>query len=1233
MLNAVPRGMASQFLEVRGRVWRFISVLGIAFASGMTSALADGMPTNKWIATSGGKWNDSANWSEPALLGQPFFADFSELDADGSGVTIGISTAKTKVFGMRFKGAASGWNRYVFTPADDMTESGFQQVLFEFQGANGVNSVLDVPTCATVVFYGALNRSADGTSKTDRIEKIGGGMIHFDHDAASTTGALWLRDGWLENFTSISLRHFALRLFPRGLFRLNKDLRMGRLSFEDSSDFNPIRLNGHRLTFGYGWQDQSFVGNVFTNDEKAAADAVSAVGSAAGATVTFAGLQRTKLDLCLNDGDIRFSSQQRPLVACFFNDVGTPGKNDGTLADLVTGAGTAQIVDDADRGKVLYLDGNTKLVGPDENGNLDGLPTGGGDYTISLWLKIAEGVTANAGILYWGTWNASGKCTVLRCHGGFTDKQFMLSHFGDNFFMSNVSAAYDKAWHHLVIVRRSGKERVYLDGTEACSHDFSPDIQAGTFNIGYGQSAYFKGWIDDLAIFPVALDPILTKTEASIRALADTVGFYDRGAVESEGHGTLHLDGPRTIGVLTGASPAGRVRMAGDLTLGGTGAATATVYRAELVGTGDFVKRGADYNLELAGFSDYDGATRIEEGRLAVSDPSPATRQTSGLVAEYAFEDTAQVGRDTSGNRFDLAVYGSEGGVRVVTDETRGLVAEFDSSKSAYLKSGATYPVAFPSNRAAYSVSAWVKPAEGVPGSAVVWFWGNVTADKQGGGTVMRLDANKGAMFSNWGNNYFVGDNGGPKTLVDGKWHHAVMVFEGANSASNAKRRFYLDGQKLNDGWALPAIETDGWPFYLGWRMNGNANYYKGRMDDVRVYSFALSDDEAAAEFQGRKILAYNEIVEVTPAPLPQPVVRFDFEDADKPYKSVGGTAEMELEPVGAPTVVADDQRAGKVLSLGDASTMSYLQATTIPDALPRGSDEKISISFWARPKSGNYPGNGECAFYYGDPNAGFHLIGNNGDYIRYTIKSGGELSLNEWCLRNLSVEKQWYHVVCTLDRASSGAAFYIDGVKINENVGVKGATLTPCYFYLGRKTSSDTEWFHGSLDDVAVYDRVLTEEEVARLYRVESGRPANRQLPPTTDLSIAADATFAVKDGTDATVRSLSGAGTLEILPLAGLTVSGNLAFSGTCTGGGRLAVGKDAVWTVPDDGEGHAKPGKHTLFTAAAATLKNLDLSTSRISPASASGRFRLRVVDNGDGTASVQATVGAGIVVIFR
>lgn len=1198
----------------------------VALAAQLASPVFGEIVTNKWIAAGGGKWSDTANWSNPELLGTPFFADFGDLDGS-AGVTISISAAKTPVCGLRFARPYDGnkWSTYTFAPADDMTADASQQFLFEVQSSGGQQPVVEVPVGSTVVFNGALSRK-DGSS-TDRIELTGGGMFQFKHATTSTTVPFWVKRGWLEAYTSVSLRHCGIRLFPEGYFRIHDDLHVGTFSIEDQTCLNKIRLNGHRLVFGHGAGDLSFAADAFTNAEAT----VGTVGSEAGRTLTFAGAQTAELDLSLYDGDIRFATEQTPLVACFFNDVEAPGRNDGSLSNLVTGAGTPQIVNDDVRGKVLYLDGKTKLVGPDANGDLDGLPTGGGDYTISLWLKIEEGVTDNAGLLFWGTWNASAKCTVLRCHGAFTSNQFMLSHYGDNFFMNNVSAAYDKKWHHLVIVRSGGTESVYLDDNAACSKKISADIQKGAFNLGYGQSAYFKGWIDDFVIFPVAIDPSLTKTEAGIRALAEKVGFYDRGAVKSEGHGTLHLDSARTIGVLAGTSPAGCVKMAGDLTVGGTGSATATVYRAELAGEGDFVKRGADYALTLEGESGYSGATRVEEGRLAVRNPSPAAHQVRGLVAEYRFDAPDDIGRDSSGNQFNLSVFGSAGGVKTVTDDERGLVAEFDSANKTYLKSGELYPETFPSGNSAYSVSVWFKPAADIPGSAAVWFWGDVAGDKQCCAAIMRLDASKGAMFSNWGNNYFVGDNGGENSYVDGKWHHAVMTYDGRGA--NDSRHFYVDGKRLKDGTS-PAltIATDGYPFYLGWRMSGgDNNYFKGRVDDVRVYSFALTDAEAVAEYKGGRIVSHNETVEVEPPALPQPVVRFDFESESEPYASAGGQVGMSLEAVGAPSVTTDPQRPGKVLSLETAS-MSYLTATSIPEGLPKGTDS-TTVSLWLKPKEGRDADPNACAFYYGDSTGGFHLIGNNNNFLRYTVSSGAEVNAEYMCMRNMSVERKWYHVVCTCERATGALAIYVDGRLVSSRTRW-GTMVTPTCFYLGRKTSSETAWFQGCIDDVEVYDRVFTADEVLRLYREESGLAANRQVPPTTDLSVSEGATFAVLDATETAVRSLSGAGTVEVEPAAKLTVSDAVAFSGTFAGDGTVALASTMNWTVPADEEGYAKPGMYKLLTLPAGMLDATDMSAWTVTPAVRSGTAKFKVTDNGDGTKTISVRIpSVGLMLLFR
>ena len=80
----------------------------------------------------------------------------------------------------------------------------------------------------------------------------------------------------------------------------------------------------------------------------------------------------------------------------------------------------------------------------------------------------------------------------------------------------------------------------------------------------------------------------------------------------------------------------------------------------------------------------------------------------------------------------------------------------------------------------------------------------------------------------------------------------------------------------------------------------------------------------------------------------------------------------------------------------------------------------------------------------------------------------------------------QWHHVVATYDgsSAASGVKIYLDGVLANMVVGADALvgpilnTITPT---IGARNSA----FHyrGAIDEVRIYDRVLSDEEVAYLY------------------------------------------------------------------------------------------------------------------------------------------------------
>lgn len=64
-------------------------------------ACAGELPTNTWIAPSGGNWEDAANWSNPDLVTakQPFYAVFTNASPSSSAPLTITNTTEATVVG------------------------------------------------------------------------------------------------------------------------------------------------------------------------------------------------------------------------------------------------------------------------------------------------------------------------------------------------------------------------------------------------------------------------------------------------------------------------------------------------------------------------------------------------------------------------------------------------------------------------------------------------------------------------------------------------------------------------------------------------------------------------------------------------------------------------------------------------------------------------------------------------------------------------------------------------------------------------------------------------------------------------------------------------------------------------------------------------------------------------------------------------------------------------------
>ena len=86
-----------------------------------------------------------------------------------------------------------------------------------------------------------------------------------------------------------------------------------------------------------------------------------------------------------------------------------------------------------------------------------------------------------------------------------------------------------------------------------------------------------------------------------------------------------------------------------------------------------------------------------------------------------------------------------------------------------------------------------------------------------------------------WGNLY------GKRSVNDGQWHHIAAIYDGS------KMYLIIDGDLDSSQPASGRINTNNAPVYIGENSENTGRYWNGLIDDVRVYNYALMEEEVTA--------------------------------------------------------------------------------------------------------------------------------------------------------------------------------------------------------------------------------------------------------------------------------------------------------------------------------------------------------------------------------------------------
>lgn len=215
------------------------------------------------------------------------------------------------------------------------------------------------------------------------------------------------------------------------------------------------------------------------------------------------------------------------------------------------------------------------------------------------------------------------------------------------------------------------------------------------------------------------------------------------------------------------------------------------------------------------------GSYKLGSGYVAQLDDSiQLTVQPGSLVAYYALEENSGTFvRDTSFNDNNALATGTTWGTGKVGN---GLV--FNGS-SAYV-SGQDNDIA-----GTITVSAWVN------------------ADASQTSTVVGKDTTQGVIELASNTPSFKLTTGATlRTVTAGSaissttWHHLVGTYDGTNA------QLYVDGVLSQTVAATGAISTNSSVWTIG-RDVGGSNYFDGNLDEIKVFSRALSATEVKAEY------------------------------------------------------------------------------------------------------------------------------------------------------------------------------------------------------------------------------------------------------------------------------------------------------------------------------------------------------------------------------------------------
>lgn len=363
----------------------------------------------------------------------------------------------------------------------------------------------------------------------------------------------------------------------------------------------------------------------------------------------------------------------------------------------------------------------------------------------------------------------------------------------------------------------------------------------------------------------------------------------------------------------------------------------------------------------------------------------------------------------------------------------------FISSEHQYVECGKEASLDITS---AITISAWVKVTQSSAGGKIVW--GAVL-----GGSRFILGAWQGLCLWVRTNEGWHGFTTPALSWTDG-WHQVAWTYDSANHTT----KLYVDGAEAFSSTTFANGPLGGTLTCVRIGGGESSSYYNGDLDEVRIYSEALPGTAIKQLFMEESLRGKWSFDELAGVPIAADGSGWDNDgtavNMDYAFAKVAGKTGTGCHFAGS---------QNQMIECGNDASLDITNA--------------ITVSAWV--KVAETSSNGIVWCY------------NTGGSSRYLLKIGSDNKLNVYVNTDQGWHDGgrgqartwtdgWHHVAWTYDSATT--KLYVDGDEDYSSTYSTGP-LGGGALQLVRIGGGPNNYYNGDLDEVYIYDRALTQEEI----------------------------------------------------------------------------------------------------------------------------------------------------------